>query len=243
MRPSCTKLFLLVLMSPFLSQAASALDNLAGTPASAVTIAAEQDLGYLNSRSVTFDRLQPQLRGTSIPMYGDSITEAMDVSHIGPNVVAMGINGSTIRDFLGRVNRSLVSGPSIIHNCQAGILALGINDTQYEYQHGAPQNPPYLIDLAAGWMTGKWVIIKILPVNEAMYTGVTNAQIDAVNAEFDFDFGGRSGFVIVDAKSVLAPSGQLLPAYTIDGLHLSAAGYAQLYPLIQSAILGLALTD
>jgi lysophospholipase L1-like esterase len=220
---------------------AVAADNLAGTPASAVTISSEQDLGYLNSRSVTFDRLQPQLRTSSIPMYGDSITEAMDVSQIGTNVVNMGVNGSTIRDFLGRVNRSEVSGPAIIHNCQAGIFALGINDTQYEYQNGAPQNPPYLIDLASGWMTGKWVIVKILPVNETMYSGVTNSEIDAVNIEFDKDFGNRTGFVIIDAKSALAPTGQLDPANTIDGLHLSATGYAKLYPLIQSAISSLGI--
>jgi lysophospholipase L1-like esterase len=222
-------------MNLFLSQA-HAGDNLAGTPGSAVTIAAEQDLGYLNSRSVTFDRLETQLRTTSIPMYGDSITEAMDGSQIGPNVVLMGINGGTIRDFLGRVNRSLLGGTAIVHHSAAAIFALGINDTQYEYQHGAPQNPPYLMDLACGWMTGKWVIIKILPVNETMYSSVTNASIDAVNAHTQVIFGSRSGFVIVDAKSVLAPDGQLLPAYTIDGLHLSAAGYAQLYPLIQAAL-------
>lgn len=217
-------------------------DNLNGTPATAVTIGDEQDLDYLNSREVTFDRLQPQLRSTSIPIYGDSITEAMDVSQIGPNVVNMGINGSTIRDFLGRINRSLVNRAPIIHNCAAGIFALGVNDTQYEDQHGAPQNPPYLVDLALGWMTGKWVIVKILPVNESMYSGVTNAQIDAVNAEIEADFGNRSGFGAVDAKSVLAPSGQLLPAYTIDGLHLSAAGYALLYPLITAAIVSLGVT-
>lgn len=216
-------------------------DNLAGTPASAVTIAAEQDLGFLNSMSVTFDRLETQLRTTSIPMYGDSITQAMDVSQIGPNIVNMGINGSTIRDFLGRVNRSLLGGAAISRHSAAAIFAIGINDTQYEYQHGAPQNPPYLMDLAAGWMTGKWVIIKILPVNETMYSSVTNASIDAVNAHTQAVFGGRSGFAIVDAKSMLAPSGQLLPAYTIDGLHLSAAGYAQLYPLIQAALASLAV--
>lgn len=237
----CASRILLALMSLLLSQAAWAADNLAGTSSTVATVSAEQDLGYLNSRSVTFDRLEPQLSSMSIPMYGDSITEAMDASQIGPHVVLMGINGGTMRDWFGRVNRSLVSGPAVIHSSQAGIWALGINDTQYEYQTGAPQNPPYLVDLAAGWMTGKWVIIKILPVNETMYSGVTNAQIDAVNAHTQTVFGGRSGFAIVDAKSVLAPSGQLLPAYTIDGLHLSAAGYAQLYPLIQAALSSLAV--
>lgn len=237
----CITRFLLVLTCLLLSQAAFAGDNLAGTPGSAVTIAAEQDLGYLNSRSVTFDRLQSQLQDTSIPRYADSIGEAMDVSQIGSHVVNMGINGSTLRDFLGRVNRSLVSGSPIVHHSAAAILAIGINDTQYEYQHGAPQNPPYLIDLAAGWMTGKWVIVKILPVNETMYHSVTNAQIDAVNAHIQAVFGNRPGFAIVDAKAVLAPNGQLDPANTIDGLHLSAAGYAKYYPLEQAALAQLAV--
>jgi lysophospholipase L1-like esterase len=219
----------------FLITPIHAQDNLAGTPATVSTISAEQDLNYLNSRSVTFDRLQPQLTSAAVPIYGDSITEAMDTGLIGPNVIGMGINGSTLRDFFGRVNRTPVSGVPIIHNCAAGILALGINDIQYEYQAGSPQNVPYMIDLLSGWMTGHWIIVKVLPINESLYSGVTNAQIDAVNAHTQSVFGKRAGFAVVDAKSTLAPNGQLLPAYTIDGLHLSAAGYAKLYPLIQTA--------
>lgn len=228
---------LLVLGLALMTTPSAAIDCLAGTsPGVIATISIEQDLGYLNSRSVTFDRLQGQLRDGFIPMYGDSITEAMDTSQISPLIINMGINGSTIRDFLDRVNRTPTSGTAIVHRASACIFAFGINDTQYEDQNGAPQNPPYLIDLSAAWMTGKWVIVKILPVNESIYANVTNAQIDAVNAHTQTVFGSRSGFAIVDAKSVLAPAGQLLPAYTIDGLHLSAAGYAQLYPLIQAAM-------
>ena len=241
----------IILAYLFFAASAFAGDNLAGTPSIVSTVSAEQDLGYLNSRSVTFDRLQPQLSSMAIPMYGDSITEAMDGSQIGPHVVLMGINGSTMRDWFGRVNRSLVAGPAISRNSQADVWAMGVNDTEYEYYTGSPQNPPYLIDLAAAWMTGKWVIVKILPINETMFwaqsgcpmcTALTNARIDAVNTHTQTVFAGRSGFAIVDAKSVLAPSGQLLPAYTIDGLHLSAAGYAQLYPLIQAALVSLGVT-
>lgn len=217
------------------------IDCLAGTPSSATVISLEQDMSYLNSRSVTFDRLQGQLRDTSIPMYGDSITEAMDTSQIDVNIVNMGINGSTMRDFLDRVNRTPITGTPIVHHCAGAIFALGINDTQYEYQNGDSQNPPYLIDLISAWMTGKWVIVKILPINESMYTAVTNADIDAVNAHTQSVFSSRTNFAIVDAKSTLAPSGQLLQTYTIDGLHLSAAGYAQLYPLIQTALTSLGI--
>lgn len=233
----------LLLFSP-----AMAGDNLAGTPSSAALVSAEQDLAYLHSRTITFDRLQTQLRPTSVPFYGDSITEAMDGSQIGPNVVLMGINGSTMRDFLGRVNRSLINGTSIVHNSPAAGFAMGVNDTQYEYATGNPQDLPFLIDEIAAWMTGKWVIIKILPINESMYwtnggqtAALTNARIDAVNAHTQAVFGNRPGFVIVDAKAALAPNGQLLPAYTIDGLHPSAAGYAVLYPMIQAAFAQLAV--
>lgn len=92
------------------------------------------------------------------------------------------------------------------------------------------------------------MIIKILPINETMYwtnggqtTALTNARIDAVNAHTQSIFSGVSGAVLVDAKSALAPSGQLLPAHTIDGLHLSASGYAVLIPLIQTALTDLAV--
>lgn len=218
----------------------AAVDCLAGTsPGVIATMSQEQDLGYLNSRSVTFDRLQGQLRDGYIPRYADSIGEAMDTSQISPLIVNLGINGSTIRDFLDRVNRPPLVGAAMVHRASACIFALGINDTQYEDQTGAPQNPPYLIDLAAAWMTGKWVIVKILPVNEAMYHSVTNAQIDAVNAHTQAVFGDRPGFAIVDAKAALAPTGQLDPANTIDGLHLSAAGYAKYYPLEQAALASL----
>lgn len=224
------------------------IDCLAGTHTTVALVAPEQDLNYLNSRSVTFDRQQTQLRDTSIPMFGDSITEGMDVSQLSPNVVNMGINGSTMRDFFGRANRSLINGNPIARHCQGCIFALGVNDTQYEYATGVPQDPPYIYDLLKLWITGKWVIVKILPVNETMYqagggsTFLTNANIDAVNAHTQSIFSGVSGIALVDAKSTLAPAGQLLPAYTLDGLHLSGAGYAALYPLIISAMTSLGLS-
>lgn len=117
------------------------IDCLAGTPSTVALVSAEQDFGYLNSRSITFDRLQGQLRDTSVPMYGDSITEAMDVSQIGANVVNMGINGSTMRDFFGRANRSLINGNPISRHCAGAIFAMGVNDTQYEYATGNPPRP------------------------------------------------------------------------------------------------------
>lgn len=232
MRP----LFLAICGLLLMTVPSAALDCLAGTPSTVSTVSAEQDLGYLNSRSVSFDRMQSQARDGYIPLYGDSITEAMDVTQISDLIIPMGVNGGTMRDWFGRVNRTPISGTPLSRRASACIWFLGINDTQYEYQHSAPQNPPYLIDLAAAWMTGKWVIVKILPVNETMYSSVTNSQIDAVNAHTQTVFGSRTDFAIVDAKSVLAPSGQLLPAYTTDGLHLSAAGYALLYPLIGAAL-------
>ncbi len=192
-----------------------------------MTIAAEQDLDTLNTMTVTFDRLQPQLDNSYIPWFGDSITAEQNTNAISPKIVNMGINGSTMRDFFGRANRSAISGSPLARRTTVGcVWALGLNDTQYEDQHGSPQNPPYLIDLFAAWATDNWLVIKIRPVNETMYSGVTNAQIDAVNAEIDTKFGGRAGFTVIDLKSTLAPSGQLLPAYTIDGVHLSAAGVA-----------------
>lgn len=218
-------------------------DCLAGTPSTVATVAPEQDLGYLNSRSVTFDRLQPQWGNTRVAMFGDSITEAMDTNAISPLVAPMGINGGTMRDFFGRANRSLVAGSPLSRRGAGCIWALGVNDTQYEYATGSPQNPPFLIDLFAAWATPPWIIVKILPINETMYhsqggqtTALTNARIDAVNAHTQSVFGGRTGFVIVDAKaSLVDSSGQLAAANTIDGLHLLPAGYSILTPQIKAA--------
>lgn len=216
----------------------SPIDCLAGTPQAVFLPPGEMDMDHWNARVLSFSRMQGSLRAGSVPIYGDSITEAMDTSQINSIVVSMGIAGDTMRGWFNRVNQTPLTGnlaDNIAHRAGAGILALGINDICWEKAHGSPQNSPFMFDLFKLWATGKWIIVAPLPINESMFFGCLNSDIDSVVSHIQSIYAGNPNFVVVNAKSALAPQGQLLPSYTYDGCHLSPAGYAQLFPLIVSA--------
>lgn len=187
--------------------------------------ASEQNVPYFTGKCSYFERLMDGCPTGSIPVFGDSIIEGMDINQLSPIAVNLGIGGDTMRGILTRFR---TNASEIAHRASCSVLAIGINDICVENNaaHGNGANLPYMLDFLSAWMTGKWVIVKVLPINESMFSGTTNALIDSFNAYLQTKFDGRAGFTVVDLKAALAPSGQLAAANTIDGLHLSAAGKA-----------------
>lgn len=214
------------------------VDCLAGpTPYIPVMIPAEQEPGvtppfkHYHDRVVSIDRQHQKAPADSIVFYGDSIVEGFPLNLIQPaGVLNFGIASDTMRGMLNRLGRP----NDVLHRAAAGIMLIGINDICYEGSN-AYLNCTFMWDLLAQWMTGKWVIVKVLPINESMFHSTTNAVIDSINAYIDTKFSGRSGFAVVDTKPVLAPTGQLDPAYTPDGLHPTNA-YDLIAPMISSAL-------
>lgn len=174
----------------------------------------------------------------SVLFYGDSITEAMAVNDITPFGINMGIGGQYLRGLLNGINTG-TNDP--IHRAGACVVCIGVNDLGSAY-YASKQNAADTVV----WMwenqfspaiTGKWVIIKILPVDTSLNPSVLNSQIVTVNTYLQNKFSGNTNVRLVDVNATLAPSGVLLPQYHIgDGLHLSAAGYSVLKPAIKAAL-------
>lgn len=213
-----------------------AIDCLGGMPPSYIPtmISGEQDLNYYQGRRVYFDRQAMTIPNGSVLFFGDSHFDGLCVTDVHPAAVNFGIGGDTWRGLLNRINSGGSSNP--IHRAGAGVLMMGVNDIGWEGSNYVG-NIQYMIDLLASWLTGRWVICKIMPIDETRFSSpVTNAKIDSINSYLQAKFMSRSGFAIVDAKADLAPSGSLMPQLSIDGIHLNATGYSILIPKIAAAI-------
>lgn len=219
------------------------VDCLAGTVPTPIAMQSfEQDMAYFNTKkNYPLYRLHRNTPAGSVLFYGDSIFEGMNIADVTPFGANHAISGNTFRGVLNQ----LLDAPSI-HTASAVVLLIGINDLAQD------ENPlgdiPFMFQKLAPWATGKWIICHILPINETLchpvnprdltgrVTTVRNTHIDQMNASIDTIFAGRTDVTIVDVKSQLAPQGQLLAAYSDDGCHPNAAGYAILKSAIQAAL-------
>lgn len=237
---------LLVLFGLLLWQPrAQAGDCLAGTAPSPlpVMIAAEQNIEYYNVRNASiFNRQYNAVPDNQIVFVGDSHFDSLDTNLVTNKSVDLGIAGDTWRGLLNRIGQYPATNP--IHRALACVLLIGINDIAYE---GANYNAnvPYMIDMFDGWATGNWVIVLIPYVNEviANQPGL-NAKIAVINTYMVSKWGNRDGFLIVDPNPTLAPTGQLLAAYTLpnDGVHLNGEGDRAIRQVIQSGFVGLSIS-
>lgn len=212
------------------------MDCLGGTVPVATAVL-QTDMSFISPMLTYFGRMQSNVPAGSIPVIGDSITQAMAVNAIHPACLNFGIGGDTMRSLLGHINFPMM------HNAGAAVIMIGINDLADETaRYGGSQaiaDVNYMWDdRLAPWMTGKWVVCAITPVSEGLFSGASNSSINAVNAHLEAKFSGNPNVQFVNVNAQLAPTGQL--AYHIgDGLHLNGAGYDILRPAIKAALTAL----
>ena len=157
----------------------------------------------------------------------------MSISDVHSFGVNFAIGGESMRALLNRINQSS------IHRAGACVLLTGINDLANTSYYPSFQNAADTViymhqHQLEPAMTGKWVVVKILPVVDGICT-VPNWAVNAVNSFMQTKYGNRQNTVLVDVTAQLAPQGQL--AYHIgDGVHLNAGGYAILKSAISSAL-------
>jgi acyl-CoA thioesterase I len=218
------------------------MDCLAGTiPPPTYMQPFEQDMGYFNTKkNYPLYRLHRNTPPGSVLFYGDSILEGMAIADVTPFGANHAISGNTLRGVLTQ----LLDAPSI-HTASAVVLLAGICDLVQD--EGPIADIPLFFNRIAPWATGKWIVCHILPINESLYHPVCrdiiqhigvlkNSHINQMNASIDSIFANRPDVTIVNATSQLAPQGQLLAAYSEDGLHPNAAGYAILKAAIKAAL-------
>lgn len=202
----------------------------------------EQDMGVWNQRVAQFDAANASLPGGTILLIGDSITYSLNAAAISPRAYNMGISGDTVRGFTNRVGRN-----DVIHRAGACVLLMGINDLVWEGDHYGLNNGVKQSILDVNWMydqfkpnlSGKWLVLGILPINTTMYTGhnISNLDIETVNAHLAALFAGSSVVTFLDLRAQLIDAnGQLRADYADDGVHLSAAGRSVVQSAIASAL-------
>lgn len=210
-----------------------------GGPAQAIPsmVAAAQSIPTWSAIVAYHDRMQDTISGGSVLFVGDSHFAGLSVCDITIGAVNLGIGGDTMRGVMNRLSRH-----TALRRAGAGVLLIGVNDLAYESANYGVANALGDIDLMstrmAAWMTGYWVIVKILPVASS-YVGLTNALIDQANAIIGQRFGANPACHVLDMKPTLAPGGSLLSTFaSSDGLHLSPAGSTQLKAAIRDYLGG-----
>lgn len=222
------------------------IDCLAGTVPPATNMYSDElnEAAWIQKRA-TYRTTMKNAASGSIVCLGDSMIEYMNVANISAKAVNLGISGESIRQLIYRVNETDIDNqPNLIHRAGAVVILTGVNDLS-DARNGTQANAAatvnFVYDRLSGWLTGKVVICKLIPVDSAIFSIPSNtAGIGAVNAWIDTEFGGRQGFAIVDVTATLAPNGSLLPQYhNGDGQHLNAAGNQVLQDAIKTKLTSL----
>ena len=143
---------------------------------------------------------------------GDSITSCLSSKYLQYNAINIAVAGSRIIDVYKRVTETeFAAHPEFI------IILIGINNLFssnfdiYEYKK-------LINHLHSKYGKSRIICVSILPVD---IKGM-NKKVVQANSEIG-SFCKDSGFIFLDVYKDM-----LLPAYRVDGLHLSDAGYKKL---------------
>lgn len=144
-----------------------------------------------------------------------------------------GISGDTTRNILARLSAFAKARPKLIY-VMAGVndLKLGATDPEIVWNlHMIVRR------LRAEHPRAQLVVQSILPTRSPM---IQNARIPVINRQIAA-IAQREGATYLDLYSqFVAQDGELMPAYTVDGIHLSAQGYERWQSVVQGADLRLA---
>ena len=179
---------------------------------------------------------------TPIVFIGDSITEAWGCHRAETfaryGLIARGASGQTARWVAMRFRRDLEeTGARGVH-LLCGVNDIGRNEGFFVPVEEIGATLAAMLDEARAMGVEAWVgsimPAACIPWNPEVQD--TPAMIAAVNAWLR-THAAEHGARFVDYHSVLADaSGGLRPEYGTDGLHLSAAGFAAIEPLMLTAL-------
>lgn len=180
--------------------------------------------------------------GDSTVFFGDSITEMYntDKHFKGLNVVNRGISSETSKELLDRLTMNVMSiAPKRV------IILVGTNDIAHHYTNNEIVNNIMEIVTHIRYFsdTTEIFIESILPVNDSAnllskyaVKNRTNERIDAINEKLK-DNSKYYDYTYIDtASSLKDDNGNLKKEYTVDGLHLSKAGYNVITDILKENI-------
>lgn len=183
--------------------------------------------------------------GPALAVYDVGLDDPADVVILGDSLVARGrweeifpgievhqrgIGGDTVAGVYSRLGQVIAKRPRVV------VLMVGVNDViaGNRVEDIASVYDQILAGLAGSPLV---VVTSVLPCCSER----SRKQIALLNRALE-DLAMRRGAQYVDLASVVATSGRIAPQYTIDGIHLTAAGYKRwrdaLAPYIDAQITG-----
>lgn len=167
----------------------------------------------------------------SILFLGDSITEGWNVRSLYPGAVNAGRRNDKSADVLARYLQGYAGQAFDVVVLQVGIndIAAGVSD---ETLRGN------IMALAGAFQpyTRRVVLGAVLPVDPVRYSQTIHQRIISMNVWLR-DFAAQQGWLFADYYAALADAGGYAPGqYFQDGLHPSAAGYAQMAAVLADVL-------
>lgn len=188
-------------------------------------------------------RLRPPASNEQrVVFLGDSITDGWDLAAAFPGkpYVNRGIGAQVTAQMLLRFEQDVVAlKPAAV------VILGGTNDVSGFFQVETPEtilaNFTAMADIADARGI-RVVLCALLPVNDYgenrayMTKERPPATLRAVNDKLQ-ELAASRGYVFADyAKPLADERGMLIDAFTGDGLHPNAAGYARMTPVVRAAI-------
>ncbi len=186
-------------------------------------------------------RLPPPAPGEDrVVFMGDSITDAWAPSFAklfpGKPYIGRGISGQTTQQMLVRFRPDVIDlDPKVV------VILAGTNDiagnTGRSTQRMIEDNLISMIQLAECNRI-RVVLVSVLPAADYWWhPGMQPAQkIIALNVWIE-EYAAKHGLVYVDCHTPMADeNGGMKKAYSQDGVHPNAAGYALMAPLVEAGI-------
>ena len=163
----------------------------------------------------------------NIVMLGNSLTERGAWADILQDslVLNRGIGGDCVAGMTARLGAIVAGNPRAI------FLMAGVNDLIFSKITPEALLGQYerLLDAIRTASPRTTVFIQsLLPLDETQneeYFAGKNARIEAFNTLL-CDMARRRGLDYIDIRSRMARDGKMPAEYTVDGIHLNAAGYA-----------------
>lgn len=164
-------------------------------------------------------RIDAQRERSSILFFGDSITQALNVSELEQRAINYGIGGDTTTALLERLPRY---NTQTLTTCI--VLAIGVNDFYMSGVESVFENYQQLLKVLP--VTIPIIVSAVLPVDDALFNVTNNTNIQRLNRLTKelveqhqhvhwVDVGSR----LLNSDSVLAENMHLG-----DGIHLNATG-------------------
>lgn len=226
----------------------ASLECLGGTPATTIAIVPGDGAPTGQQGEPAYSRRLDNMPAGSIGVFGDSIIQATHENLIHPAAVNYALGGQSLRRMINGLHSF-----SFMHSAGAGVIMCGVNDLSNTSYYGPRDNQQATLTVLgmfqnklAPWLTGKWVIVHLLPCDEVVAGSSAagyNAQVAQVNAGLFSALSAcaaQIAFVPVNPEFV-DTSGNLKDQYHVDGQHLSKSGTELLSADVTSALVSLGL--